>query len=282
MVPRDNKAGNRLITPILLLNLINMKKILILAALLSCIIGGCKKTKKVSQAGVYKLEKQMASGGGKDTVYSRTQIKIYTDKYFMYAGMAPDSSVGFGTGSYNLDTGNRIIERNIYSSGYLDSSKNFNLIITSADTGYTQIIPDLVVLKGVKYKLIEKYSKLPSSDTSILDGLWKLDKTYWVKGRDTLRQNETQFKIFWGGHFMFIHRYPLDKAATKFKNGFGYGTFSFKHDTLSEEDEMSSHAVLLDRTFAIKITLKGNDEYSQVINDRKANVQTTEIYKRVK
>jgi hypothetical protein len=259
-----------------------MKKILICAALLSCIILGCKKTKKVSQAGVYKLEKQMVSGGGKDTIYKRTQIKIYTDRYFMYAGIAPDSSVGFGVGTYTLDTGNKIIERNIYSSGYLDSSKNFNVVLTRKDSGYTQVIPNLTVLKGVKYKLIEDYTKLPSSDTSFLDGVWKLDRTFWVKGKDTLKQNETQFKIFWGGHFMFIHRYPLDKAATKFKNGFGYGTFSFKQDTLTEEDEMSSHAVLVNRRFAIRIKFNGNDEYSQVINDPKAHEQTTEIYRRVK
>ena len=259
-----------------------MKKILICTALISCIILGCKKTKKVSQAGVYKLEKQMVSGGGKDTVYKRTQIKIYTDRYFMYAGIAPDSSVGFGVGTYTLDTGNKIIERNIYSSGYLDSSKSFNVLLTRKDSGYTQVIPDLIVLKGMKYKLIEDYTKLPSSDTSFLDGVWKLDRTFWVKGKDTLKQNETQFKIFWGGHFMFIHRYPLDKAATKFKNGFGYGTFSFKQDTLTEEDEMSSHAVLVNRKFAIRIKFNGNDEYSQVINDPKANEQTTEIYRRVK
>ncbi|MGZ3810858.1 MAG: hypothetical protein ACXVB0_03470 [Mucilaginibacter sp.] len=260
-----------------------MKKILIYAVLLSCVIYGCKKTVKINQAGVYKLEKQMASGGGKDTTYARTQIKIYTDQHFMYAGMAPDSSVGFGVGAYSLDTGNRIIERNIYSSQYLDSSKSFNVLVSArTDKGYTQVIPDLAVVKGVKYKLIEDYTKLPTSDTSFLDGVWKLDKTFWVKGKDTLKQNETQFKIFWGGHFMFIHRYPLDKAATKFKNGFGYGDFSFKNGTLSEEDQMSSHSVLLHRKFAIQITFNGNDEYSQVINDPKTNEQTTEIYRRIK
>lgn len=258
-----------------------MKKILIFAALLSCIIFGCKKT-KVSQAGVYELEKQMASSGKKDTTYARTQIKIYTDHYFMYAGMAPDSSVGFGVGSYDVDTGSRIIEHNIYSSGALDSSRKFNVLITRTDKGYTQVIPDLAVVKGVKYKLIENYSKLPSEGSSVLDGLWKLDKTFWVKGKDTLKQNETQYKIFWGGHFMFIHRYPADKAGTKFKNGFGYGVFSLKNDTLSEEDEMSSHTVLLHRTFAIKIKFNGPDEYSQVINDAKAKEQTTEIYRRLK
>ena len=119
-----------------------MKKILILAALISCIIYGCKKKEKVSQAGVYRLDKQMASGGGKDTVYKRTQMKIYTDKYFMWAGMAADSSVGFGVGSYKLDTGNRITESNIYSSGSLDSSRNFNLIVTRKDSGFTQVFPE--------------------------------------------------------------------------------------------------------------------------------------------
>ncbi|HTD41507.1 MAG TPA: hypothetical protein VK671_12850 [Mucilaginibacter sp.] len=258
-----------------------MKKILIVAALLSCIIYGCKKKEKVSQAGVYKLDKQMASGGGKDTTYKRAQFKIYTDQYFMYCGMAPDSSVGFGAGAYSLDTGNRILERNIYSSGYLDSAKSFNLIITRKDSGYRQVIPDLVVVKGVKYKLIEDYSKVAATDTSVLDGLWKLDRTFWVKGKDTTKGNETQFKIFWGGHFMFVHRYPLDQAGKTFKNGFGYGTFSFKSDTLTEEEEMSSHTALVGRKFGIKITMKGKDEYSQVIDDPKAGEQTTEIYRRV-
>jgi hypothetical protein len=259
-----------------------MKKILVYAAMLSCIIGGCKQAKKASLAGVYKLEKQMASGGGKDTVYKRAQVKIYTNEHFMYAGMAPDSSVGFGVGSYKADTGIRIIEDNIYSSGALDSTKTFNVDVTYTDKGYNQVIPDLIVVHGVKYKLKEDYSKLPAADTSVLDGVWKLDKTFWVKGKDTTREKETQYKIFWGGHFMFIHRYPLDAAATKYKNGFGYGNFSLKDGMLNEEDEMSSHTMLLNRKFAIQITFNGPDEYSQVINDSKSDIQTTEIYKRLK
>jgi hypothetical protein len=200
----------------------------------------------------------------------------------MYSGMAPDSSVGFGTGAYNLDTGSRITERNIYSSGYLDSSKSFNLVIKRTDSGYMQIIPSIAIIKGVKYDLTERYSKVQTlPDTSVLDGLWKLYRTFWVKGKDTTKQNETQFKIFWAGHFMFVHRYPLDQASTKFKNGFGYGTFSFKRDTLTEEDETSSHSVLVGHKFAIKIMLTTRDEYQQVINDAKSGVQTTEIYRRV-
>ncbi|HZX59508.1 MAG TPA: hypothetical protein VFE54_12310 [Mucilaginibacter sp.] len=259
-----------------------MKRILLYAALLGCIICGCKTSKKTSQAGVYKLEKQMVSGGGKDTVYTRTQIKIYTDDHFIYAGMAPDSSVGFGVGTYKADTGTKIIESNIYSSASLDSPKNFNVLVKGTEKGYDQVIPDLTVLKGVKYKLIEQYTKLPASDTSKLDGVWKLDAAYTVKGKDTVKDKETQYKAFWGGHFMFVHRYALDAAATKYKNGFGYGDFSLKSDTLSESEQLTSHATLMGRSYSIKINFNGNDEYSQVITDPKTKEQSVEIYRRLK
>ncbi len=224
----------------------------------------------------------MVSGGGKDTVYARTQIKIFTDNYFAYAGMAPDSSVGFGVGTYKTDTGNRIVENNIYSSAALDSPKSFKLLIKSADSGYTQVIPAVQTLRGVKYDETEVYHKLSSVDTSMLDGVWKLDAAYTVKGKDTVKEKETQYKAFWGGHFMFVHRYPLDAAATKYKNGFGYGDFSLKTDTLTESEQLTSHATLMGRTYSIKITFKDKDEYSQVITDAKTNEQSVEIYKRMK
>jgi len=259
-----------------------MKRNLILAALLIAMIWGCKTSKKTPQAGVYKLEKQMVSGGGKDTVYARTQVKIYTDDHFIYAAMAPDSSVGFGVGTYKADTGNKIIENNIYSSAALDSPKSFNVLIKQADSGYTQVIPAIQTLHGVKYDETEVYHKLPPADTAMLDGVWKLDSNYTIKGKDKIIGSEVQFKAFWGGHFMFVHRYPLDNTNTKFKNGFGYGDFSLKNDTLSESEQLTSHAALMGRTFAIKITFKGNDEYSQVITDSKSGEQSVEIYKRLK
>jgi hypothetical protein len=263
-----------------------MKRVLLYAALLSGIIIGCsKKEKKVTQAGVYELEKQMVVAkdkGGKDSTYVRSQIKIYTDKYFMYAGMAADSSVGFGIGTYTL-AGNKVVETNVYSSGILDSARTFNLVITKSDSGYTQVIPDFAVIRGVKYDLKEDYRALPiEPDTSVLDGLWKMDRTYMVNGKDTTTQIQTQYKIFYGGHFTFIHRYPLDKAGTRYKNGFGTGVFSFRNDTLREEDEMSSHAVLLNQKFAIKISMNGNDEYTQVIKNAKTGEQSIETYRRVR
>jgi hypothetical protein len=258
-----------------------MKKTLFYAALLSCSIFGCKKKEESSQAGVYKLDKQMVTGGARDSVYGRTQIKIYTDRYFMYAGMAPDSSVGFGIGSYSIDKSNNITERNIYSSALLDSPRTYKLKIIKKDSAYSQVIPALAIIKGIKYDLKEDYVKLPSGDTSMLDGLWKMEKNYMVKGKDTTMEKTTQYKIFWGGHFIFIHRYPVDAAKTKFKNGFGAGEFSFRNDTLREEDQMTNHPVLLNQKFAIKISFNGNDEYKQVINNSKTNEQSVEVYRRI-
>jgi hypothetical protein len=259
-----------------------MKRILFYAGLGICILYGCNKTKKApSQTGVYKMSKLTVSSGGRDSVYARTQIKIYTGNYFAYASMAPDSSVGFGVGSYKADTGSSIMETNIYSSLTLDSPKVYHLLATRKDSTYTQVIP-MTSANGVKYSLTEAYNQLPGSDTTKLDGVWKMSAAYTVKGKDTVKTSEVQYKAFWGGRFIFMHRYPVDNTNQKFKNGFGYGDFSLKSDTLSETEQLTSHATLMGRSFAIKITFNGNDEYSQVISDAKTNEQSVEIYRRMK
>jgi hypothetical protein len=265
------------------LNLISMKKIFIYAALLSCLILGCKKKEKPSQpsqTGAYELEKQTLSRGGKDSTIKRTQVKIYTDNHYMYASIVPDSSVGFGVGTYTLDS-NKITEHSIYSSRALDSSITSNLEIKTKVDGYTQIIPDYATVQGVKYVLKEDYKKFAPADTSILDGLWKLEKAYTIKGKDTIPTDLTQYKIFWEGHFTFIHRLPRNPEKTRFKNGFGTGTFTFKDDMLREEEVTSNYALLRGHKFAIKIKLNGRDEYTQVINSA-TNGQSVEIYRRVK
>jgi len=259
-----------------------MKRIIICAALLIGIFIGCKSTKsQLTQPGVYKMDKATVSGGGKDTVYPRTQFKIYTEDHFAYASLAPDSSVGFGVGNYHLDTGNHIVEINIYSSRVLDSSANYYVAFTRKDSAYQQKLK-MPSPSGAIYTMTEAYTQLPASGTSKIDGLWKLDKAYIVKGKDTTKQSETQFKVYWGGHFLFVHRYPVANNATKFKNGFGYGEFTLKNDTLSETEQVTSHPTLMGRSFSIKINFKNDDEYSQVITDEKSGEQSVEIYIKLK
>jgi hypothetical protein len=259
-----------------------MKRILVFAALLSCMLAGCKKNKGLSMTGVYKLEKQWISGGGNDSVYQKTQIKIYTAHQFIYAGMTADSAVSFGVGNYKPDTGNRIVENEFYSSYRLDTSRVFKVDIKSMDTGFTQKIADIATLKGVKYDLMETYGKETPGDTTKLDGLWKMSKSYLVSGKDTTKKEVTQYKIFQGGHFLFAGRYLVDKTSNKFKNNFGYGSFSLSGGDLVEENTLSSDASALTHKFNIKISFTSDNEYTQVISDAKSNQQSIETYSRVK
>ncbi|HTD41506.1 MAG TPA: hypothetical protein VK671_12845, partial [Mucilaginibacter sp.] len=106
-------------------------------------------------------------------------------------------------------------------------------------------------------------------------------KMYRVKGRDTSVQHETKFKVFWGGHCMFIHRYPVNAVGSQYKDGFGYGTFSLKNNVLTEKEKMAVPVDLADREFNSKVTLN-NKEYTQVFADPKTEEQTTEVYKRLR
>jgi hypothetical protein len=149
-----------------------MKKILVYAALVSCTISGCKKVEKVSYSGIFRLDKQTVSGGVKDSILARKLIKIYTDHNYMYAGIAPDSSVVFGVGSYALDTGNRIVEHNIYNYRALDSTQIFVVQVSKTPTGRTEVIPDFGRYKDTRYTSTEEYTQLQASGDSELDGVW--------------------------------------------------------------------------------------------------------------
>jgi len=258
-----------------------MKKILIIAILLTGTMAGCKKVKTISYAGVFKLNKQIISNGRWDTTWIKEQAKIYTDRYYIYSGLSADSSVRFGFGTYELEAGNTVAEHNIFNSKALDSAQIFVVHVKQTHKGFTGTVPEWARSGSSVYKLTEDYSKVALSPASELDGVWELNKIYWVKGKDTIRQHRNQFKVFWRGHFMFIHRYPVDPVGAQLKNGFGYGKFALKGNKLMETEEMSSHAELINRNFLLKVTIKA-DEYTQVLNDPKTNMQTTEIYKRIK
>jgi hypothetical protein len=258
-----------------------MKKILVYATLLGCIVTGCKKIEKVSYAGIFRLDKQTVSGGGKDTVLARKLVKIYTDHNYMYAGMTPDSSVIFGVGSYGPDAGNVIVEHNIYNNRALDSSQVFVVQISKIPKGRKQVTPDYGRNNGTSYTSTEEYTQIPATGNSLLDGVWSLDNAFKVEGRDTTPWHETKFKVCSGGHFMFIHHYPVNAVGNTYKNGFGYGTFSLKGGTLSELNELTNHVELLHNKLTAKIFFKGKDEYTQVTHGPKASELIIETYKRL-
>lgn len=259
-----------------------MKIFIIAVALLSLASSGCKKVEKISYAGVFILNKQTLSASGWDTSWMKDQAKIYTDHYYIYAGTTSDQDVRFGLGTYELDTAHTVVEHNIFNSKALDSTQIFVVKINKTSKGFIGIVPGWTRSNGTIYKLTEVYSEIASPAASALDGVWELDKIYWVKGKDTIRQHRNQFKVFWQGHFIVIQRYPTDPVGTKLKNGFEYGKFYLAGNNLYEREEMSDRSALTGNNVALRISFNSQDEYIQTGNDLLTHSPVTEIYKRVK
>src|SRR6476620_810312 len=69
-----------------------------------------------SMKGAYSLTMQMVNDGNKDSVMQIQQLKIYTDKYMIYAHPLPgDSLADYGIGTYKLENG-KVLEYVFYTS----------------------------------------------------------------------------------------------------------------------------------------------------------------------
>lgn len=243
----------------------------------------CKEstTETVSQAGVYKnVSYRYVSATIDTTITDLQQVKIYTPTHFIYANLAADSSVGFGFGSY-MQQHAKITENSIYNGTSLDTAADFTLEIQREQNGYTQVIPDIRV-GGVSYKLTEKYVTIPSTGPSPLDGAWEQTHAITITGNDTTTVQQKHFKVYQGGHFMFVHRYPVDSAGTKFSNGFGFGTFTMDGESVIETNSLSNYSFILQKPITVTVKLNGTDAFVQTIADTANKSISMEYFKRVK
>lgn len=260
-----------------------MKKTFLFILLAAIAAASCNEPKKetASMAGAYKnVFYSYASATEDTTITDMQQYKMYTDKHFIFANLAPDSMVGFGFGSYALD-GATITEHSIYTSRGLDTAADFTLDVQREPGGYTQLIPE-IIMGGVPYRLTEKYTTLPATGTSPLDGAWELTQAVRVTGADTTTMRYKQYKVYQGGHFMFIQRYPADSTGTAFYNGFGFGTFTMDGNTVTETNTLSNYAFMVGVPVRVMVSMNGMDEYVQQIVDTATKSPTLEYYKRVK
>ena len=263
-----------------------MKKILYALTAMSLLTTACSTPKtEESQVGVYKMEKAITNDGTKDTVENNpNQVKIYTATHYVFAKLNGDSTVSFGVGSYKKQ-GNTITETNMYTGAGSDSAANFTLNITKTETGYIQDIASLV-MNGVSYKLNETYSKVAAGAASELDGLWKQTARMSVTGKDTTlfdlaKFNAVQFKVYQDGHFVWVQRYATDSTKTTYKNGFGYGTYSYSNGQSTEAPSTSSYATIVGMNMKIKITFNGKNEYTQEIYNEATKTTSIEKYTRM-
>ena len=259
-------------------------KNLILSSIVLVVISCASNVKEApNMPGAYFMTSQTINDGKKDTKYTDLkQLKIYTDSFMMYTQVNPSDSVSsFGVGAYTADTGT-VTEYVKYSAS--DSTINsspgaFTLNITKTPEGYTQVIPDISI-DTQKIKLTEEYQAVSKPQKTPLDGVWKETNSFIVKGKDTTKNNRTQFKAFYAGYFMYGHTFK-DSANRNF-TGIGFGTFTMDGDNkMKEVDLNSTYSIAVGQSFMIDIEMNGADNYKQTIVNADSS-KSVEYYERLK
>lgn len=249
------------------------------------LIAGCKTNVELSKEipGTYTLtEQDIQHKETTNSLKDLDQMKIYTDTHFMYAQLNPDDSLSaFGIGTYDTreDT---LTEHVMYSSSgktFNDQPANYNLAIKITPEGYNQVINGIVI-NGDSSMLTEIYSRVPDTTISPLDGVWKEQKSFLVKGKDTTFNNRTQYKAFYRGYFMFGNTAKSNDGQTT--TNMGYGTFKMINpNRFTETDLNSSYNFVAGNTFTIDLLKTDNDHYNQTINNADSS-KSVEFYERIK
>ncbi len=229
------------------------------------------------------MDKQVIADGKteivKTTANGDVQYKIYTNEGYFYIAIGKDSSTAFGTGSYVLN-GNTVTESNIFNSISLDTASEAKLEITTAEKGYTQVIPEITV-SGTKYKFTEDYTTVASTGTSALDGIWHQTKSMDVNnGKDTVVGTYNEYKVYSAGHFMWATK-VTDTTTKKEVKYVGHGTFTLNNDALTEDLDLSNIPGA-NHKYSIKLKFNGADEYTQETADTAAKKVNFKTYKRIK
>jgi len=233
--------------------------------------------------GAYKMVKQNFNGNGVDTTSTENnQLKIYAGNVMMYVLTNSSQDVSaFAVGKFSIDSG-KLIENILYNATEnLQSTDVFadTVNIGKNDTGYVQTASKLVSDKG-QIKITETYRSTAANTTSILDGIWKQVSSYALRGNDTIKHNDVEYKAFYAGNFSYGDYYA-DSAQQK-ATGISYGTFSIdSSNNLTETINVSTWPELIDKTFVLTITKNGNDSFTQTAVNVTGDKEIS-VYERVK
>ena len=248
------------------------------------VIAGCNTSdKKVSMPGAYKMLSQNIKYDKVDTTYKTTQqMKIYTEDYMMYTNVnSLDTISSFGISTYTVDK-DTVTENVIYSASDTTATENpgkYKLIIDKSSNGYKQIIPDILT-QGRHVKLTEEYESAGTHDTSLLDGAWKLTASYYIKGKDTVKNKVTQFKTYYAGIIVWGNT-SADSLGKK-HTGTGFGKFIMNGNNKVKESMIAStFYTVRGHDFDIDIELNGKDGFTQTINNTDGS-KSVEVYERLK
>ena len=259
----------------------------IISSFVILVLFGCNssKTNMPDMPGVYSMESQTIDNGtDKTTLKDLKQLKIYTDKYFMYVQANPTNSLySFGVGTYAVNDSGKVIEKSIYSASdttFNTDPHTYNLNITTSFDGYKQFIPDIMI-GGQKSSLTEVYSRSGTKAITPLDGVWKESNFYVVNGNDSTSHERTQFKAFFHGYFMY-GQYNLNDSTHTHYTGMGFGTFKMDNDHQIQETELnSSYNISPGAVYTIEVDMINENSYKQTLVQPDGS-KHIEVYQRLK
>jgi hypothetical protein len=267
----------------------NMIILLVLTTALSCQDGTGNSDNSNSDdstdfdiRGAHSMIKQVGNDGTKDTLLKKEQLKIFSDKFMMYASpRATDSFGEYGIAIYrqNRDTVKEFI---FYTSSEGEVRDTALLFITKLPNGYRQVI-NYQDTSGT-FRLTEDYDRVGKEPKSPLDGAWTQQRDILIgKNGDTSRNiKKTQFKIYESGYFIWAN--PIkDPSSNNFVSTYGYGTFKMLNDKKSQETNINStfYSSLVGRPVDIDIEMNGPDKYTQTIVGTNGE-KSVEVYERLK
>jgi len=239
-----------------------------------------KTDKPLSMSGAYTMTRQVLNDGTKDSLLDRSQLKIFTDKFVMYASPnLTDSFANFGIGKYHVTDG-KIVEEIFYTTSPDQRDSSVLTIESNNKNGYKQVIEQLPIA-GKNYKLEEEYQNVGSAITSPLDGAWKQVRNVYVpsKGDSSVNKTPVEYKIYQSGYFIWAT--TTKDSAQKNVSVFGYGTFEFDGKNRSKETMMNSTFVSTKgRTYDVLVEMNGRNAYRQTITFANGD-RSIEYYERI-
>lgn len=259
----------------------------IVYSLIILVTFGCNTMSKEQSSnflGVYNLLSKNIKGNTIDSlVDGLNQLKIYTEDYFMYAGInTHDTVASFAIGTYKNE-GKKITEKVLFNSNGTNNLEPRSVILDIKKTpeGYEQTITDTSSAQGEKFSYFEKYKYVGTKTKSIIDGVWKQIEIYAVNDRDTTWDRGTNYKICYDGYVIWAD-YHMIPATQKYDTYMGFGTIEDNGKNKIKEFYIKSNYTINEgKTFYIDIEFRNKDVFKQTILDSLANTKYIEVYQRL-
>lgn len=236
----------------------------------------------INMKGAYHMDRHLITRGTHDTVLHTTQLKLYTNNYFIYVRPhESDSLAEYGIGTYSV-TGGHVMEYPFYTSAGGARLDSFQLLVNRKTNGYSQIM-NITDPRTGDLLVTEDYTNVSKPLRTPLDGAWKETQVTTITkgGKKTVDAHPVQFKVYESGHFIWVNTVTTNGTQHPISK-YGYGTFTMKGRNATQETNTAStyYTSLVGKPVPIRIRWIGSNNYEQTIRQDNGDL-SIETYERL-